>query len=50
MCTMFEPKKPVLGAWLFKVFGIETVEYKEYWKRYSIWMQTQLKESEYNKV
>lgn len=42
MRTMFEPEKPVLGAWLFKVFGIETTKYKQYWKRYCIWMQIQL--------
>ena len=50
MCTMFEPKKPVLGAWLFKVFGIETTEYKSYWKRYCVWMQIQLINSKYEKA
>lgn len=50
MCTMFEPKKPVLGAWLFKVFGIETAEYKSYWKRYCVWMQIQLINSKYGEA
>lgn len=47
---MFEPKKPVLGAWLFKVFGIETVRYRKYWEHYSVWMQIQLIKSKYSKV
>lgn len=45
MCTMFEPKKPALDAWLFRVFGIETTEYKKYWRNYCIWMQIQLSTS-----
>ena len=36
---MKEPKKPMLGHFLYKYFGIETPEYKVYWKKYCNYIQ-----------
>ena len=33
-------RKPIIGSWLYKYFGIETPAYKKYWKE--ICTKTQL--------
>ena len=34
-----EPKKPILGYLLYKYLGIETYNYRQYWKKYCNYMK-----------
>lgn len=35
-------KRPIIGHFLYKYFGIETNSYKEWWKEYSFQIQVEL--------
>lgn len=41
-------KRPIIGHFLYKYFGIETTNYKYWWKKHCIQMQNALNMQHYN--